>query len=36
LRSGVGFYPSMAVSIGLTIGAYFAMLYVLGLAGIEI
>ena len=36
LRSGLGFYPSMGISIGLTIGAYFAMLYALGLAGIEI
>ena len=36
LRAGLGFYPSLGISIGLTIGAYFAMLYGLGLAGIEI
>lgn len=36
LRAGLGFYPSLSASIGLTIGAYFAMLYGLGLAGIKI
>ncbi|MEZ5875835.1 MAG: DUF3147 family protein [Hyphomicrobiales bacterium] len=36
IRGGVEFYASLAVSIALTIGAYFAMLYTLRLAGIEI
>jgi len=36
LRSGVDFYASLAASIALTVGAYFAMLYSLRLAGIEI
>lgn len=36
LRAGLGFYASLGSSIALTIGAYFAMLYALGLAGIEI
>jgi hypothetical protein len=36
IRGGVEFYASLAVSIALTVGAYFAMLYALGLAGIEI
>ena len=36
LRAGLGFYMSLGASIALTVGAYFAMLYVLGLAGIEI
>ncbi|MEZ5828653.1 MAG: DUF3147 family protein [Hyphomicrobiales bacterium] len=36
IRGGVEFYASLAVSIALTIGAYFAMLYTLRLTGIEI
>lgn len=36
LRAGLGFYASLAAASALTVGAYFAMLYVLGLAGIEI
>ena len=36
LRSGMDFYASLAASIALTVGAYFAMLYALRLAGIEI
>lgn len=36
LRAGLDFYVSLAASIALTVGAYFAMLYVLGAAGIEI
>jgi len=36
LRAGVDFYASLAASIALTVGAYFAMIYTLGLAGIEI
>jgi len=36
IRGGVEFYASLAVSIALTVGAYFAMLYTLSLAGIEI
>ena len=36
LRAGIGFYPSLGASIALTVGAYFAMLYILGLVGIEI
>ncbi|MGA9442847.1 MAG: DUF3147 family protein [Methyloceanibacter sp.] len=36
LRTGLDFYASLAASMALTVGAYFAMLYILGLAGIEI
>ena len=36
LRAGVDFYASLAASVALTVGAYFAMLYGLRLAGIEI
>ena len=36
LRGGVGFYPSLAASIALTVGAYFAMLQMLRLVGVEI
>ncbi len=36
IRGGVEFYASLAASIALTVGAYFAMLYALRLAGIEI
>jgi len=36
IRGGVEFYASLAVSVALTVGAYFAMLYTLRLAGIEI
>jgi hypothetical protein len=36
LRGGVEFYASLAVSVGLTVAAYFVMLYGLRLAGIEI
>ncbi|MGH6734929.1 MAG: DUF3147 family protein [Methyloceanibacter sp.] len=36
LRQGVDFYTSLAASIALTVAAYFAMLYTLRLAGIEI
>ena len=36
LRAGLGFPASLAVATALTVCAYFAMLYVLGLVGIEI
>ena len=36
LRSGMDFYASLAASIALTVAAYFAMVYTLRLAGIEI
>jgi hypothetical protein len=36
LRGGVEFYASLAISIALTVAAYFAMLYGLRLVGIEI
>lgn len=36
LRAGVDFYVSLGASVALTVGAYFAMLYSLRLAGIEI
>ena len=36
LRAGVDFYASLAASIALTVGAYFAMIFSLRLAGIEI
>lgn len=36
LRAGVDFYASLAASIALTVGAYFAMIHVLRVAGIEI
>ena len=36
LRAGLGFPASLAVATALTVGAYFAMLYILGLFGIEI
>jgi hypothetical protein len=36
LRSGIDFYASLAISITLTVGAYFAMIYGLRLAGIDI
>ena len=36
LRAGLDFYPSLAISTALTVAAYFTMLYILSLAGIEI
>ena len=36
LRGGVEFYASLAISVGATVAAYFAMLYGLQLAGIEV
>ena len=36
LRIGVDFYASLALSIALTVSAYFAMIYALRLAGIEL
>ena len=36
LRSGVDFYASLAASVALTVGAYFATIYTLRFAGIEI
>ncbi|MEM7191597.1 MAG: DUF3147 family protein [Pseudomonadota bacterium] len=36
LRAGLGFYGSLAAAMALTAGAYFAMLHILRLAGIEI
>jgi hypothetical protein len=36
LRAGLDFYASLAASVALTVGAYFAMLHTLKLAGIEI
>jgi hypothetical protein len=36
LRSGVDFYVSLTASIALTVAAYFAMIYTLRLAGIEV
>jgi hypothetical protein len=36
LRGGVEFYASLAISVGLTVAAYFAMLYGLRIVGIEV
>jgi len=36
LRAGLGFYASLGISIALTVAAYFAMLQILRLVGIEI
>jgi hypothetical protein len=36
LRAGIDFYASLAASIALTVAAYFAMVYTLRFAGIEI
>lgn len=36
LRAGIDFYVSLGAATVLTVGAYFAMLYGLRLAGIEI
>lgn len=36
LRAGMAFFPSLALSIVLTVAAYFAMVYTLRLAGIEL
>jgi hypothetical protein len=36
LRRGIAFYPSMAISIALTILAYFVMILVLGRFGIKL
>jgi hypothetical protein len=36
LRAGVDFYASLALSIALTVAAYFAMIHGLRLAGIEL
>ena len=36
LRGGLGFSASLALSIALTVAAYFAMVYVLRLAGIHL
>ena len=36
LRAGLGFPISLTAAVALTVGAYFAMLYILGLFGIEI
>lgn len=36
LRAGVEFYLSLGAAAALTVGAYFAMLYALRVAGIEI
>ena len=36
LRGGLEFFASLALSIALTVAAYFAMVYVLRLAGIHI
>ena len=34
LRGGIGFYPSLALSVALTVGAYFAMVYALRFTGV--
>lgn len=36
LRGGMNFYPSLALSVALTVTAYFAMVYGLRLIGIAI
>jgi len=36
LRSGIDFYASLTASVVLTVAAYFAMVYTLKFAGIEI
>jgi hypothetical protein len=36
LRGGMGFYPSLALSVALTVAAYFAMVYGLRLVGITL
>lgn len=36
LRAGVEFYASLGASVALTVGAYFAMIYTLRFAGIEV
>jgi hypothetical protein len=36
LRAGIDFYASLAASVALTVAAYFAMVYTLRFAGIEI
>jgi hypothetical protein len=36
LRSGIDFYLSLALSVALTVTAYFAMLYTLRLVGIDL
>jgi hypothetical protein len=36
LRGGVEFYASLTISVGLTVAAYFVMIYGLRLVGIEV
>ncbi|HLC08407.1 MAG TPA: DUF3147 family protein [Methyloceanibacter sp.] len=36
LRHGIGFYPSLGLSIALTAGAYFLMTFALGRFGIAV
>ncbi|MEI9899846.1 MAG: DUF3147 family protein [Hyphomicrobium sp.] len=36
IRAGFGFAPSLAVACGLTVGAYFLMLAILGRLGISV
>ena len=36
LKQGVGFYPSMSIAIGITIGCYWLMVTLLGSLGIEL
>lgn len=36
LRQGVGFFPSMAISITLTVGCYWTLLTVLGHFGVKL
>jgi hypothetical protein len=36
INRGVAFAPALAVSAAVTIGGYFLMLYLLGLAGVKI
>ncbi|MGV1013395.1 MAG: DUF3147 family protein [Methyloceanibacter sp.] len=36
LRAGLDFYASLALSIAFTVAAYFAMIYTLRLAGIQL
>lgn len=36
IKKGVGFYPSMFISITLTIAAYYSVIFILGKLGIKL
>ena len=36
IKQGLGFYPSMSIAIGITIGCYWLMVSLLGSLGIEL